>query len=441
MRFIGFIILLSTLTAVQAQESGYQFSPLRQFDSIEPTDNTSTYGKLKYSSVFSNGHISFGGSYRGQYEYFKNEEFSFSPNRENGWYLQRLLLHSDIWFNDRFRLFGELGSSLISGKEVLAPVDRDELYVNQLFAQYNSNNITIKVGRENLRLGSQRLVDPREGPNVRWSFDQVSINLRKGSRDWQAFVASPVFVQPEIFDNRTFHNEEFLWGFYGNKILTGKHHLDLYYLGSHYETAAYALDTGEEVRHSLGIRHWKTSGAWQYDNELIGQFGTFGDRSILAWTISFNVKRYLNERNSLGLKTEVISGSTSEDRLGTFNPLYPRGAYFGRVARFGPSNLIDIHPYWTYRNGKFTMEIDYDVFWRYSRIDAVYGPAMNIVLQGPSERRFLAHQFGTIFNYEFNPFVVIELETNIILPGTFITDTDPGAMNLFHSVLTFEAKF
>ena len=435
------ILVLFSLM-VTAQEEPV-FSLLRQDDEVEgfQRENPSFYQKLKYQPSFKTGNISFGGSYRGQYEYFNNEEFSFSPNRENGWYLQRFLLHANIQFNENLGFFGELGSSTISGKEDLAPVDQDDLYVNQLFLSYRKENLELRLGRENLKLGSRRLLDPREGPNVRQSFDHVTVEVYKGKRSLRVFAARPVFPEAGIFDNEDFENEEWLWGTYLNKLYAGALNLDAYYLGSHYGASTYALGTEEELRHSLGVRAWKSSGSWQYDNEAIIQFGSFGEQDIFAWTISFNLKNQVHERHQLGVKTELISGTTSENTLGTFNPLYPRGAYFGRVARFGPANLIDIHPYWNYRAGKFTMEIDYDVFWRFSKDDAIYGPPLNIVLEGESDARFIAQQVGTIFNYEFSRHAVMELETNFIFPGDYIEQVRPGAEKLIHGVFTVELRF
>ena len=434
-----------TLSHVHAQEqSKYQFSLLRQDDNLEAileADDKSFYDRIKVVQVGGNNTLSFGGSYRDQFELFNNEEFSFSPNRENGWFLRRFLLHSDLKIGNGFRVFGELGSSLISGKEIRSPVDKDQLYVNQLFAEFAIGAIKVTAGRENLKVGSRRLIDPREGPNVRQAFDHLSAEWSNGEQSLLIFAGSPVVPQTGVFDNRDFQNDEWLWGVYGEKLRAGNFNVDGYYLGTHYASSVYELGTEEELRHSMGVRIWKTLGKWQFDNEAVFQIGTFGNRDILAWTISFDIKNQLSEQHSLGIKSELISGTSNEGTLGTFNPLYPRGAYFGRVARFGPANLIDVHPYWNFRTGKFSMEIDYDVFWRFSLEDAVYGPPLNIVLEGESNQRFIAQQVGTIFNYEFNSFSMIELEANYIFVGDYIEEVRPGAKNLFHTVLTTELRF
>lgn len=437
------LLLCSDLIA--QEETDYAFNLLRQDDEftfLKEKESKSFYENFKLSSFSEQGTVSFGGSYRGQFELFANEEFEEVSNSISSWYLQRLLLHSAIDVTDHLRLFAELGSSVVAGKEHLSPVDRDELYLNQFFVSYKWGRSSISLGRENLKVGSRRLVDPREGPNVRRSFDQIAIDHQIGETVFNIFYAQPVSPQEGIFDNRSLSNNESIWGIYGAQVIsTDQLNLDAYYLGNHYSSNQYEKGIGRELRNSVGVRAWRSSGRWAFDHEAIVQFGTFSGNNIFAWTVSVNAWRRLKESQKIGLKTELISGDGSENSLGTFNPLYPRGAYFGRVARFGPSNLIDIHPYWNIRIGRFMMELDYDIFWRYSTTDAVYDPALNIVLTGNSNARFIAQQFGTLFNYEFSPFMAVELETNFILVGDYIEEVVEEQRDLFHAVITVEMRF
>ncbi|MEO1053627.1 MAG: alginate export family protein [Bacteroidota bacterium] len=440
---ICFTYILSLLPVLA--QSQYDFSLLRQDDKIEidSTDDKSFYSSIKQIPLSNPGsYLSFGGSYRGQYERFRNENFSDEDDPDNGWYLQRFLLHAHAQLGNNFSIFGEVGSSTISGKENLAPVDKDELYVNQLFVQFTKDNVTFKVGRENLKIGSRRLVDPREGPNVRRSFDHASLFIALGESRFRAFAGKPMQPQFGIFDNDFLTDDESIWGLYGERLFNiSDFHLDAYYIGNFQEQAEYELGIEDETRHSLGARIWGTNGKWGFDNEAIIQFGTFGDTNILAWTASVNTWLDVTEKHRLGIKSELISGDREGGALNTFNPLYPRGAYFGRVARFGPANLIDIHPYWNFTKGKLFIEIDYDVFWRFTTDDAVYDPALNLVLGANANGGLIAHQIGTLFSYEFSPFAAIELETNYILTADFIDNSVQNGANLVHMVFTTQLRF
>lgn len=92
-----------------------------------------------------------------------------------------------------------------------------------------------------------------------------------------------------------------------------------------------------DKRASLGLRHFGTWKGLTYNNEFVYQAGKFGNQNISAWTISFHIEKAFKTFNhlSLGLKTEAISGdkNTNNNAINTFDALYPRGAYFGRVAR------------------------------------------------------------------------------------------------------------
>ena len=420
-----------------------EFSLLRQDDSIFYAQQpVGFYNKLK-STDFGPINISIGGAFRNQYEYFKNEDFEPKKN-EFGWYLQRILSHADLNTESGFRLYGELGYSNIFGKRNLSPVDLNELYVNQLFFEYhNDKNLAINLGRKNIRFGSGRLIDVREGPNIRQSFDGIDIMNKFDWLRFRSFYAVPVKVNRFAFDDEAFHDEESVWGVYASTDrLFQKWMFDLYYLGINYKENEYYRGVGQETRHSVGLRFNRNQGVLNFDNEFVYQFGYFNDIPISAWTTSFHLW-HKSRAITYGFKTELISGDERNGALGTFNALYPRGAYFGRVARFGPSNLIDFHPYIKYTKKKLHIELDYDHFLRFSTNDGIYGPALNLVFdpQSTSNERNIAGQIGTITNYEFNKFVYIELETNYIIVMDYIKDVVADERNLFHLVLTSEIRF
>ena len=59
---------------------------------------------------------------------------------------------------------------------------------------------------------------------------------------------------------------------------------DFYYLGISRENATFARGTADELRHSLGTRLFGKRGALDWNFEFVGQFGSFGNDGILAWT-------------------------------------------------------------------------------------------------------------------------------------------------------------
>jgi hypothetical protein len=122
--------------ALAQEKSAYRFALLRQNDSVPEVKNRkgmSWYRSLKHLYLSEKNQLILGGSWRSQAESFINEQFSAEGRQDNIWFLNRLLFHAHLNLGDRFETFAELGSSWTYGKNSLSPVDKDALYVNQLF--------------------------------------------------------------------------------------------------------------------------------------------------------------------------------------------------------------------------------------------------------------------------------------------------------------------
>nr|WP_245405089.1 alginate export family protein [Algoriphagus sp. AGSA1] len=404
------------------------------------------YQNLKAINLFEKTTLSIGGSWRFQTESFINEEFDREGSQDNIWFLNRFLIHSHLKAGNSFELFVELGSSLVFDKTEISPVDVDRLYVNQLFAKYQfTSKWDAALGRYNMRLGSGRLVDVREGPNVRRSFDFVEFNYLNSGFKLKTFFSIPVRSEPGVFKNDYLNFNETFSGVYTSTNISSTTDLDVYVLYQKDNDAIYASGKENERRASAGIRHFGKYKKLTYNNEMVYQFGKFGDQAISAWTLSINIERetsLFGNQMALGVKTEAISGDkdAADDKLNTFDALYPRGAYFGRVARFGPSNLIDFHPYVNTYFNKLEVSFDYAAFWRYSMQDGVYGAALTLDYPVIGNGRFIGHQLGTILGYQLNKFIFFELESNVIFPGEFL-QTSNREDTLYHFVLTSDIKF
>jgi hypothetical protein len=440
--FVVFVCLvfLSHFSFTQ-EDNIFSFSLLRQNDKILIKESNSFYDNLKSFKLSENSILNFGGSYRFQTEAFINEQFNATIEKEtDAWYLHRLMLHGHLKIGNQLELFGELNSSLIHSKENIIPVDKDELSVNQLFVKYHINkNWSVLVGRQNIRLGSGRLIDVREGPNVRLSFDMIQLSFVDENTKIQSFYSIPVKQVSGVFDNTSLESNESLSALYWTQNWSNKTSTDFYFLYKKEENKIWSSGFGDDERFSLGLRHFGNWNGFTYNNEFVYQFGKFENQNISAWTASFNIERQFLF-GDIGVKTELISGDGKNRALNTFDGLYPRGAYFGRVARFGPSNLIDFHPYYNTKIGKFNLEFDYVAFWRYSTFDGIYGPSLMLDYPSINNKSFIGHQFGGIVSYEINNFLSVELESNIIIPGAFLQESNLND-NLYHFVLTTELKF
>lgn len=420
---------------------------------LKGDSNQSTYRKIKFLPMSGNGnsYLSIGGEIRYQYFNIKNEDWGDSPSDKDGFLFSRFLAHADLHGGNNFRLFMQLQGSMANGKASgTSAVDENPLDLHQAFFDVNTNSrkTILRLGRQELSYGSQRLISVRELPNNRQAFDAARAILSFSYTKLDAFYSRYVSARKGIFDDVS-NKDINLWGVYSvhNNIPFLKN-LDLYYLGLDKKIATFNDGSGAELRHSIGARIWGGTKRWKYDFESVFQFGKFTGKQISAWTISSNTTYKFVQTSlqpELGLKTEIISGDqqSGDDKLQTFNPLFPKGAYFGLAALIGPANLFDIHPSLSLDliNDKLSLTFDYDLFWRHSINDGIYSPNVSLIYpSGNSSNRHIGNQLATDLSFIPNRFLLLRVEGTWFKAGSYLKDVGSGKDILFFG-FTSQLKF
>jgi len=411
----------------------------------DPSQRTDYLDPIKYIPL---GHredwyLTLGGEARPYYEWFRNEDWGDAPEDRNGFLLQRYMFHADLHFGKSFRFFGQLKSGIESGRNGgPRPPDEDKLDVHQAFADltlqsHNNRSIVLRLGRQEMSFGSQRLISTREGPNVRESFDGVRLLLKESKWKIDAFVTKPVKTKLGFFDDSPDDARTF-WGLYVVRplsILPFKGSVDLYYLGFDKKQARFDQGVGRESRHSIGTRLWNAGEAADYNFELVYQLGAFqsikaGD--IRAWTFAADIgyKFRLPLKPRLGFKANATSGDKdpNDPDLETFNPLFPKGNYFGQLTLVGPLNHRDLHPdlqLTLFKN--VSLIADWVFYWRQSTHDAVYGIPGNIQRTGQLSRAsFVGHQPGIELTIQADRHTTFSFDIAKFMAGPFLRETPPG---------------
>ena len=97
--------------------------------------------------------------------------------------------------------------------------------------------------------------------------------------------------------------------------------------------------------------------------------------------------------------------------LGTFNPLFPAGRYFGQgvINLNGPSNFIQVDPQVGLELTKSVMVVaDYNIFWRTSLHDGVYGLATNLLVSGIGNfKRYVGSQPSVGVSWQINRHLLV----------------------------------
>ncbi|MCI0392206.1 MAG: alginate export family protein [Acidobacteria bacterium] len=429
------------------EDWSYLCDPARRTDYLDPVK----YIPLREGRE--DWYLTIGGEVRFNYERYLNEEWGERVRDGNGYLLQRYMLHFDLHLGRRVRVFVQPKSGIATSRRGgPAPPDEDKLDINQAFVDlsfgFGDKNgkppaLVVRAGRQEISLGSGRLVSEREGPNVRVGFDGLRATVRAGAWRLDGFVTKPVETDRGFFDDEPLNAETF-WGIYASRPLPliPKSNLDIYFLSHDRKLARFDQGVGRETRHSLGARLWNRGQAFDYDLELVYQLGAFGQGSIRAWGGS-STTGYRFARAPLRPRIALDTGATSGDSdprdpdLETLRPPFPRGKYFGPLAANGPSNFVGFRPSLTLQlHNRVSLVGDTFFFWRESRRDGVYGIPGNLLRTGRSSRaRYIGTQPGAEIVWQADRHAAVSVAYAHYFTGRFLRETPPG-----RDISYFEAK-
>jgi hypothetical protein len=402
-----------------------------------------------------NWFATFGGEAREVWEQIGNDNWGQSPFW-NGYLNERYMLHADLHYGQHIRTFIELKSGINSWRAGgPRPIDEKRLDFQAGFLEVSSatswGSVQVRTGRQELEYGSGRLVDVREGPNVRLSFDGFLVRTKTHKWQLDGFAMRPDEDKPGFFDNAPDHTVGF-WGAYATRPIPDKMQIDLYYLGQDRKDGTFERGTAHEVRNSVGVRVSRPVASehpgWDFDDEALWQFGSFGAADIRAWTIATETGYRIPTmplKPRFSVKADISSGDhPSSNTLGTFNPLYPKGNYFGVLATTGPGpiNFIDVHPHIeTALPHNVSVSVDWIFQWRQSLEDGVYAvPGFLISAADGSHARFVGDRPGTEIRWQASRHLWFQADYGIFCAGSFLKETQPGR-NLNYWALWTGYKF
>ncbi len=443
----------------QLEDYGYLANPdFRQGQWWEP---------LKFQNIHSGtAFLTLGGEVRVRYEAIRNADFGSGPQDDGGYLLTRFLPFAAITFPDL-----PLDSTLqLVFQPIIAhsegdargpgPIDKENFGILQAFARVKiavgPGEIELQAGRQMISYGTERLLGTRYGPNVPLGFDGGILHWTASGWDIDGFYLRPIQTVPDPLDDLSSDRQQ-LWGLYSTwtpatppPVVSGTA-FDFYYLGFFDADATYNSGTGRELRHTLGTRIFGERevgfGTLDWNLESMVQFGTFdSDRghglifaNSTATELGYTLAT-LPAAPRLFIRANYVSGDqdSSDADLQTFNPLYPKGKYFGELTPVGPYNLINLQGALILTpRPDLTFYFQGGPYWRASTEDGVYGVGGNLVRSAGdgtgtnSNERFIGTQCE--FVAEWNPTreLAFLISYSQFHPGAFISDTGPAETTHF----------
>lgn len=331
------------------------------------------------------------GELRERFESANHPAFGVSTPAHNHYLLHRAILTGEIRHRGAPYAVVEVVSGLTSDWTRPPPTQEDPFDLLQAYLErslsVSRGQLTLRVGRQELKLGASRLVSVRESPNIRRAFDGVRASWTTSANlSATAFFVRPVFPADGVLDDRS-SSEQHLWGVYGTWPVRSIEGLgvDAYYLGLDRHGAVFAQGQARERRNTVGARAFGERTGWDWNIEAAWQWGSFGDSSIRAWTISLDAGFEFSTvplAPRVGIKADAISGdrSLNDRQLGTFNPLFPRLPYFSEANLATPANLLDVQPHVRLSLTKrLRATIGWNGLWKHAAADAFYAPPLSPV--------------------------------------------------------------
>jgi Alginate export len=390
----------------------------------DPSLRTGPFDSLKYIPIPQLGpsaYLSLGGNIRQRLQTFDAPLFGTSRQRSNTYLLDRVQAHADLRIGG-WQAFVQFIDARAPGKDTIGPADSNRLDLEQAFVTHvgdlGPGVLKVRVGRQEMGFDLQRFVGARDGPNVRQAYDAVWADYEIG--DWRiiSFASHPVQNRDKVvFDD--FSNRHLaLSGFRVERRAVGPGNLAVYYLRYQRDDARFLQASGNERRNAVDVHYSGKAGPIDFDMEVMGQQGSIGDRSVLAWAFgerSGYTFRGLPWSPHLSLQFDAASGNTSRTgTFGTFNPLFPNGYYFSLADLTGFANLLHVKPIFSVSPiDSLLLQAAVGFQWRQTTRDAIYAWPVTPIANTAGRGSLWS---GTYFQFD----VAKRINENLTLSSQFV---------------------
>lgn len=325
---------------------------------------------------FADGRVIVGIEDQTRFEYRENN-FDFNNSlraaTDDAWLLNRarisLQLQPMSWltFYAQGQDAREIGSERadlpgLLGAEGDNPFDLRQAYVE--IGDGKSFPLTLKVGRQVLLYGDQRLIGPLEWSNISRTFDAIKMRYNGSDGLWvDAFVSSVVVIDRFGMDDSD--KDSIFSGLYAHIPTLGIQDTELY--------ALYFDDTNRNDHFLTLGTHWKSTpeklGPWDYETEFVVQTGTAGGSDLRAFAsyveAGYTFQQAWKPRIGLEYSYGSGDGNATDGKQGAFQNLFPTNhPHYGFMDAFSWSNIHDVAMHLSAKpTSKLTTSLDLHFFW------------------------------------------------------------------------------
>jgi hypothetical protein len=387
--------------------------------------------------------ITSGGELRGRYNYEVNSRLQNTgpyAGRDNEFDLFRARVYADLYVTEYFRLFAEF-MSVVSPDQTFPPLpfDRNPADFLNLFAEaqvctFDDKPVRLRVGRQELLYGSERLISPADWSNSRRTFQGGKLFWYSEKNDLDVFCVQPVLPNNGKFDSVD-NNIVFAGVWYTHRPQAGEF-IDAYYLMLDDANKAFTGTndaTGGRTVHTFGARWCGNRGNWLYDVEAMLQAGSNVNQGLFANAFTTGGGYHFKDcpmTPVLWLYYDHASGTPNpgEGTLDqTFSQLFPFGHYyFGFIDLVGRRNINDVSAFLTFWPDKWVFtQLQCHNFWLDSAKDslyAAYGTPLRRDKTGAAGN-YVGTEFDFLVNFHLDDHSDLLLSYSYLIAGGFIRET------------------
>ncbi|MBI3863016.1 MAG: alginate export family protein [Planctomycetia bacterium] len=418
------------------------------FDSLDVPILFSTGGEVRLRQMDEFNRLRPGAPARGDYQ------------------LWRWRHYVDLKVDDWFRVYAEMIDASMDNNPL--PVlgidvnrwDLQNLFLDLKFLQVGERDLWMRVGRQELLYGSQRLVSPLDWANTRRNFEGLKFFTKGADWDFDLWFTrtlntatpgdGPVSLFANHFDspnmNHTFSGAWFAYKAVKNQTV------DLYWLWD-WNTQFMAQNFTGGNRHTLATRWLRdfpvlegetAVRTWHGEVEGGGQFGNDFGRNVVAGFVVAGGGLTWNSlpwQPDLWFYYDYASGSNNlQSRTSnTFAQQYGLvHAYLGQIDNVARQNISDINGKFTVKPLKqLTVQSQYHWFDLANPSDVLYNIAGQPVGK-PNTGRHVGEEIDLVATYNFSPNLSMQLGYLWFWNGPFVATNLPrGTGELLYLQTTF----
>lgn len=295
-----------------------------------PPPQVSVFDRLK--KVEAGGVVfQFSAEERLRAEKWNNEDLDNDKKDRDVRWFSRLRLRTEASVGDWFKGVVEVVDGREEESERHPRPQNDELDLHQAYVQLGNKPLSVRLGRQEIDLGSRRVVAAPTWNNLLRSFDAARVMYTSDVVDVSAFCGSVVVPVDDEF-NRHRRDERFS-GIFTTLKPVKDHKIDLYAFRLHTWNDDYYVTSEDKVKgpvrlYTYGARTYgNITKRWTYDVEAVMQRGHYSNDEVRAYAFHADTAYTLDLpwEPTIQPVFNWASGdkNPTDGRRNTFTPLYP----------------------------------------------------------------------------------------------------------------------